>query len=232
MEKLSIGLLWYSIFLFSTVCHEASHALAAMLMGDRTAYEGGQVSLNPVPHIRREPLGMVLFPLLSFFTMGWTMGWASTPFSFSWALAHPRRSGWMSLAGPFSNLMLAVLAGLLIHLGIAFDIFYAPESIHYSVVVAAKDPGMPSAFATLLSVLFSLNLLMFLFNLLPLPPLDGSGALTVLLDEGLARKYLQLIHHPSLQFLSFFVAWQIFNVIFHPLHLIAINLLYPSMGYH
>jgi hypothetical protein len=62
----AIGLIWYVVFLYSTVCHEAGHAWAAYRLGDDTAYAGGQVSLDPIPHIRREPFGMVLVPLLSF----------------------------------------------------------------------------------------------------------------------------------------------------------------------
>src|SRR5205807_423080 len=61
-EFLSLGLIWYVVFLFSTTCHEAAHALVAYLGGDSTAFEGGQVSLNPVPHMMREPFGMLLFP--------------------------------------------------------------------------------------------------------------------------------------------------------------------------
>jgi hypothetical protein len=67
-EFLAIGLLWYVVFLFSTTAHEASHALAAKLGGDLTAFHGHQASLNPLPHIRREPFGMVLVPILSYAT--------------------------------------------------------------------------------------------------------------------------------------------------------------------
>jgi hypothetical protein len=69
-DTLALGPLWYVAFLLSTTCHEASHALAAKLGGDPTAFHAGQVSLNPLPHIRREPFGMVLMPLLSFMTGG------------------------------------------------------------------------------------------------------------------------------------------------------------------
>ena len=64
-EFLTLGLIWYIVFLFSTTCHEASHALVAKLGGDPTAFHGGQVTLNPVPHVQREPFGMVVVPLLS-----------------------------------------------------------------------------------------------------------------------------------------------------------------------
>src|SRR6185436_3856232 len=79
------GLLWYFVFLYSTVCHEAAHAWAALKLGDDTAYQGGQVSLDPVPHIRREPWGMVIVPLITFYWnamagVTWMMGWASAPY--------------------------------------------------------------------------------------------------------------------------------------------------------
>src|SRR5436309_2868306 len=64
-ELIALGFIWYVAFLFSTTCHEAAHALAAKIGGDDTAFAGGQVSLNPVPHIQREPWGMVVFPILS-----------------------------------------------------------------------------------------------------------------------------------------------------------------------
>ena len=64
-DFLVLGVIWYIVFLFSTTCHEGAHALAAKLGGDTTAFEGGQVSLNPIPHIRRSPVGLVLVPIIS-----------------------------------------------------------------------------------------------------------------------------------------------------------------------
>src|SRR5262245_29302027 len=68
---LGIGLLWFIAFLFSTTVHEAMHALVAWKGGDPTAYHGGQVSLSPIPHIKREPIGMLVVPLLTSLTQGW-----------------------------------------------------------------------------------------------------------------------------------------------------------------
>ncbi len=76
-EILAYGMIWYLVFLFSTTCHEAAHALAARLGGDLTAFHGGQVTLNPAPHIQREPFGLVLAPIVSYFWSGWMLGWAS-----------------------------------------------------------------------------------------------------------------------------------------------------------
>ncbi|HJT23224.1 MAG TPA: site-2 protease family protein [bacterium] len=232
MNTVTMGLIWYVVFLFSTVFHEAAHSWAAYKMGDPTAYEGGQVSLNPAPHIKRSPFGLVFVPLFTFYASGWMMGWASAPYDPHWALQYPRRAGWMSLAGPAANLILVVAAGLMIHAGLWLGVFREPDVIHFSTVVESVNGGLYSSAATLLSIVFSLNLLLCLFNLLPFPPLDGSGAMTLLLTEKVSEKYLSFIRTPQLQFISFYAAWKIFDVIFDPVHLIAINLLYPGAGYH
>src|SRR5690348_11364762 len=114
-QAVVLGLIRYLIFLFSTTCHEASHAFAAKLGGDLTAAHGGQVSLNPVPHIRREPFGMVIVPLISLISGGGVIGWASAPYDPAWQQRHPRRAAWMSLAGPAANLALVLIAVLAIY---------------------------------------------------------------------------------------------------------------------
>src|SRR5512139_3777627 len=98
--------LWVVFFIFSATVHEAAHAWAAKRGGDLTAYQGGQVSLGPWPHIRREPFGMVVLPVLSLALAGWPFGFASTPYAPVWADRHPRRAALMALAGPAANLAL------------------------------------------------------------------------------------------------------------------------------
>lgn len=234
-ETLVLGLVWYAVFVFSTTLHEAAHAYAALRLGDRTAYEGGQVSLNPLPHIVREPIGMVVVPILSFlfFYQGrWMIGWASAPYDPQWASSYPRRAAWMALAGPLSNLLLVVASGLAIRAGMIFGAFAAPATIEFSSVTVAVAPGIFSSLATVCSIVFSLNLILFVFNLLPLPPLDGSGVVPLVLPESWARRYLDLVHHPSFGLVGILVAWKIFAPIFGPIHTLALNLLYPGAGYH
>lgn len=231
MELLAKGALWYVIFLLSTTFHEAAHAFAALKLGDTTAYEGGQVTLNPLPHIRREPFGTVLMPILSFFMSGWMIGWASTPYDVRWALRFPKRSALMSLAGPLSNLLLVVTAALLIRVGIFIDIFQAPGTITFSHVTEAVHTGLASGLGVFLSILFSLNLLLLVFNFIPLPPLDGSGLAPLFLPEDKAFAYLQFISNPGFAFIGLVLAWKLFDILFDPLHLFAINLLYPGMYY-
>ncbi len=232
MPNFAEGLLWYLAFLFSVVVHEGSHAFAALKLGDNTAYNGGQVTLDPLPHIKREPVGTVLVPWISYLLGGWMIGWASAPYDPSWARNYPQRSALMSLAGPLGNLLVVLGVGLCIRLGIALDIFYAPNSLNLSHIVAAHEDGFMAAVATLLSILFSLNLLLFAFNLMPLPPLDGSGLVPFLLSKRSAIAYMDLVQSNQIAFFGIFIAWKTFDYVFDPVHLLFINMLYPGSGYH
>jgi Zn-dependent protease len=226
------GLTWFVVFLFSTTLHEAGHALAAWKLGDPTAYEGGQVSLNPIPHIRRSPIGMVLVPLITFATSHWMMGWASAPYDPSWAHRYPKRAALMAAAGPAANLLLVIVSGLLIRAGVWSGTFYAPDSANFTAVTAAAPESWAAAAVTPLSILFSLNLLLFAFNLLPLPPLDGSAILPGLMSDDTARRFHDLLRQPMFSMIGLLAAWRVFPLISSPLQTLALNLLYPGAGYH
>lgn len=230
-DLLTLFPLWYVVFLLSLTCHEAAHALAAKLGGDLTAFRGGQVTLNPLPHMRREPLGTVVFPILSYLMSGWMMGWASAPYDPAWQRRHPRRAAWMALAGPLANLALVVVAGVAIHVGIFAGAFSSPQSASFTHIVAAAPGGITGPLATFLSILFSLNLLLAVFNLLPIPPLDGITAAGLLVKEKMAVRLAEFAHHPSFTFLGMVVAWKVFDYVFHPLFSLGLNLLYPGSHY-
>jgi len=219
-------------FLFSTTLHEAGHAFAAYKLGDPTAYEGGQVSLNPIPHLRREPVGMILVPLISFASSRWMMGWASAPYDPLWAHRHPKRAALMSAAGPAANLLLVIVSGLLIRLGVGSGVFYAPERANFTTVIGAAPGSWAAGAVTPLSILFSLNLLLFAFNLLPFPPLDGSAIFPVLLGDDAARRFHDILRQPMFSLLGLLAAWRLFPLISGPLQTLALNLLYPGAGYH
>ncbi|MDD5459604.1 MAG: hypothetical protein PHF37_09465 [Phycisphaerae bacterium] len=230
-DQITIGLAWYAVFVISASFHEAAHAFAAMKLGDMTAYRGGQVTLHPLAHIRREPVGMIIFPIVTFFLNGWMMGWASTPYDPQWAHDHPRRHILMSAAGPAANLLLIIVAALIIRIGVSMGFFYAPESINFTHITAAKQAGLLNSMATMVSILFALNLLLFFFNLLPLPPLDGSGLVPLFLRGEALVKYKQLISHPTYQLVGLVIAWQLFGFIYSPIFTFTLNLLYPGAHY-
>src|SRR6266566_80447 len=192
------GLKWYLVFLFSTSCHEAAHAWSAHRLGDDTAYHGGQATLDPTPHIKREPMGMVVVPLLSYFLGGWMIGWASAPYNPQWALRFPQRSAVMALAGPAANLLLVLCAAVLMRVGFEWNVFREPVDASFlNVVVASGEhDGIWTFCAKLLSLFFSLNLLLGAFNLLPLHPLDGSSLPLLFLPAGAAEKYWLALRQP------------------------------------
>ncbi len=226
------GLVYYVIFLFSTTLHEAAHAWAAKLGGDLTAYHGGQVTLDPRPHIKREPFGMVVLPLLTSLLSGWPLGFASAPYDPRWALRYPRRAAWMALAGPGANLALLLVAALLIRgLGL-FGVLAAPESVRFDHLADATG-GVWTSVAFFLSVLFSLNLVLLCLNLIPRPPLDGSAALPLLLSEDAAGRYQEFLlgSGRTFAFIGMFAAWKLFDILFEPIFLAAVNLVYPGVRY-
>jgi Zn-dependent protease len=234
MPNLVDGFLFYVVFLFSVTLHEAAHAWAAMRGGDRTAYDGGQVTLDPMPHIRREPVGMVLLPAISVLVVGWPLGFASAPYDRRWAERHPSRAGWMALAGPGANLLLVLVAALLINLGVLAGVFYAPDTIHFADVTAATA-GRASwwySVGYVVGAVFAMNLLLFVFNLLPLPPLDGSAALVLVLPEHWVGSYQRFIwENGQLALVGIFIAWTVFAGVFDPVFTWAISVLYPGVTY-
>jgi Zn-dependent protease len=231
-EHIATGAVWYIVFLLSLTCHEASHALVAKWGGDPTAFHSGQVTLNPLPHMRREPFGTIIVPLLSYALGGWMIGWGSAPYDPAWQFRYPRRAAWMALAGPLANVALLLLAVVGIHVGIIAGVLVAPGSAGFSHVVTAISQGYPEGLALFLSVLFSLNLLLAAFNLLPVPPLDGNTAAGLVLSEDAARRFAALSHNRTFSLIGLLLCWKLFGYIFSPIFTFGLNLLYPGSGYH
>jgi Zn-dependent protease len=230
VERIIDGLFWFLAFLFSTSVHEAMHALLALRGGDRTAYLGGQVSISPIPHIRREPVGMLLVPLFTAFTRGWAVGWASAPFDPAWAERYPRRAALMSAAGPLGNFAIALVAWIGLRVGLGVGYFEKPDFLAYShLVVPASGElrGLAGFVAQGLSVLVTLNVFLGVFNLLPLPPLDGASAVLGLLPADLAQRASVAMRNTGFSLLGFLVAWQVFPMITPGLFRAIRRSLYP-----
>jgi Zn-dependent protease len=207
-SKVAMGFAWYIIFLFSTVLHEASHALAAKLGGDNTAED--QVTLDPIPHIRREPFGMVVIPVILFLTSGMMLGWASTPFDPFWASRNPHKAAKMALAGPLANLFLAVVGGVVLHLGLANGWFAGTGDMH--------------TVGLLFKILFILNVVLFVLNLMPAPPLDGSSAISLLMPEEKARSWQEQMRNPQFAMITMLAIFFLFPKLVDPILDFAIRL--------
>jgi Zn-dependent protease len=176
---------------------------------------------------------MVIVPLLSFVSGRWMIGWASTPYDPYWAQANPKRAALKTLAGPAANLILMLIAGLLIHLGISAGIFHPPVRLGgFVTVVEAYSDGPLKGLAVLVSILFTLNLILLIFNLIPVPPLDGTAIGEFIFQGEMLYKYRQLMSHPSLRIFGIFIAWMVMSRIYAPIHIYILKALYLIRGIH
>ena len=214
---------WFIVFIFSATIHEAAHAWMAKRGGDLTAYSGGQVSLNPLPHMRREPFGMVILPLISLFIIGWPIGYATAPFDPVWAERHHKRAAVMSLAGPVSNLVLALICIVVMFIGLKTGIF-SPGKHMYFQVVTAEQGSLIWGITTLLSMLLLMNLLMFVLNIMPIPPLDGSTVIPLFLNAQQTRRYQAFIAKPVFSLVGMFFIFFLIKYIYPPVHMLAVRL--------
>jgi Zn-dependent protease len=158
--------------------HEAAHAWSASRLGDDTARRLGRVSLNPVVHV--DPIGTLLLPLVAIIGNLPIIGWAKpTPVN-PRNLRHPRRDNVLvTLAGPGSNLVIAVLASLVLHLIPIPDPSVEGMDVSSPLIAVAIE-------------LVDINLLLAVFNLIPVPPLDGGRVVSGLLPPALAFRYNQV----------------------------------------
>lgn len=180
----------FFVLLFSLSIHEASHAWMADRSGDHTARLLGRVTINPIPHI--DPIGTILFPLLQFFVHFPLIGWAKPVPINSAQLRNPRRDHiFISIAGPAANL----LAGCTAFLLLAFLKLALPQArglIQFMLYTNGHIPGGASILAPILGILYWLmviNFLLAIFNIIPIPPLDGHWILYGLLPANAAAAF-------------------------------------------
>jgi Zn-dependent protease len=168
----------FIVLLFSLTVHEMAHAWTADRLGDPTARLLGRVSLNPLVHA--DPVGTVLFPLIAMITGAPLIGWAKpVPVNVRQLRHHRRDYVLVAAAGPASNLVMAVTAGCLLAV-----LPISPQTLNAANVSAPL--------ATFLSQAMRLNVLLAVFNMIPIPPLDGGNVLAGLLPNHLAGIFNQI----------------------------------------
>ncbi len=168
--------IWFVIFLLSLSIHEAAHAWTAQKMGDPTARYLGRVTLNPLAHI--DLFGTIIFPLMSLLTGAMFFGWAK-PVPVDLNQMRDRKMGdiLVSLAGPASNVILAIF------FFVAMKVVYSSPSLQLSLGEFAQPVGR-----TLFTGL-TMNVVLAVFNMIPIPPLDGSHVLQNLLPPRAAEAF-------------------------------------------
>jgi Zn-dependent protease len=165
------------VLVFSLSVHEAAHAWTAYRLGDNTARDLGRISLNPLVHI--DPIGTILLPVMAYITHAPLLGWAKPVPVRTRGLRNPRRDMVLiAAAGPASNLVLAAVASVGLRL------------LPRAAGVGEFDVASPVVL--LLYQAFQLNLLLALFNMVPIPPLDGGNVLANLLPTHLSYRFEQL----------------------------------------
>lgn len=181
------------VLLFSVVIHEVAHGYAALVLGDRTAEYEGRLTLNPVKHI--DPVGTILFPLLTYILPGgFIFGWAK-PVPYNPYNLRNRRWGEaiVAVAGPASNIALALVFGLFIRL------------------YALPNGMINGAVGTLAVVIVLVNVTLAVFNMVPVPPLDGSKIISAFLPRGWMKVREQIERFGFLGVIVFLLfVWQFF----------------------
>jgi Zn-dependent protease len=180
MSNADIGtfILFMVALIFSGSVHESLHAWTSSHFGDDLARSQGRVSLNPLVHI--DPIGTLLFPAISFFTGAAMLGWAkSTPVNpLKWRDKRVANF-WVSIAGILGNLTIAIVAGIVLRVLFEAGVFERTGS-GYGVIT---DSELVVGVVKLVHIFFTLNVALAVFNLLPIPPLDGISVLESLLPE-------------------------------------------------
>lgn len=174
-QNLALGLTNYLVLLFSLSFHESAHAWMAFRLGDDTAASLGRITLNPVAHI--DPFGTVLMPLLQIFGGFPVIGWAKpTPYDPGrFRRDVSLRRGHISVAsvGPLSNLLLAFLFAVVFAVILRIDV----------------PPDLKNGVYSVMSIGIAMNVALAVFNMLPVPPLDGSHVLSWSLPRSLGEKF-------------------------------------------
>ena len=182
MEEVIDTMLMIVAFALAIICHEVAHGLAALWLGDDTAKKAGRLTLDPIPHI--DPIGSILLPaVLALTGTGVMFGWAK-PVPVNLARMRNQRKGlWVTaIAGPLTNLILAIVGALLARL-VLWRIMNSDlgDSEHDLIW---KGVGF-------LVYVVQINVLLMVFNMLPIPPLDGSRVVAAMMRPAQARTYLR-----------------------------------------
>ena len=210
LQKIAVSAL---PILFAVVLHEVAHGWVARYCGDNTAYQQGRLTLNPLKHI--DPVGTIIVPLLLLVTTGFVFGWAK-PVPINWNyLRNPKRDMMLvAAAGPVANLLMALVWGIILKLSLMF--------MHEFTWIAR-----PLVYMGSIGIL--VNVLLMIFNLLPLPPLDGGRIASSLLP------YPWSYHLARVEPYGFFILLAllftgILSYIISPAMSVTIDIIYRLLG--
>ncbi|MCK9175824.1 MAG: site-2 protease family protein [Desulforhopalus sp.] len=193
--------------LFALTLHEVAHGVAALHFGDPTAKNAGRLSLNPLRHL--DPLGTIALLLVNF---GWAKPVPVNPRYFKDPL---KDMLWVALAGPVTNLLLAIVSLIL---------------LKFLVVISGSLPrSILLPMGSMLQISFMMNVMLCIFNFLPIPPLDGSRILAGILPREAAMKYLHYERYGMLILLALMITG-VFGIILQPISVAVRYMLYSVIA--
>ncbi len=199
LDFLQKVVIWSIPILFAVTVHEVAHGWVASKLGDPTAKMLGRLTLNPLKHI--DLVGTIIVPLILLMLGGFIFGWAK-PVPITWQnLKNPKRdTALVALAGPMANLLMALLWALITKLGL----YLTPENIFGLVLITMGSVGI------------TINIVLMVLNLLPIPPLDGSRVVASVLPGRLAYRY-NLLEPFGFFILLFLLATGVLGYIMYPI---------------
>ena len=194
---MAISILTIIILIISAIFHEYAHGWVAYKLGDNTARDSGRLTLNPIAHI--DPVGSILMPLLMVISgTGFILGWAKpVPYN-PYNLTDPKYGdAKVALGGPLTNLALAIFFGTLakalpLAIIIKQNLIFAYFSNNYSILLSQMSGSLLTSIFVISIIACFMNLLLMIFNLIPVPPLDGSKVLMTFLPSSWQSKMHQI----------------------------------------
>ena len=220
--------LYMVALIFSLSVHESAHAWTSNYFGDDLARLQGRISLNPVVHV--DPIGTLLFPAMAFFTGAPLIGWAKlTPVNpLRWRNKRVANF-WVSIAGVICNFIIAIIAGIIIRILFTANLIDLAPGRWGFVAVPHTDSLIAEGALQLLTVFFTLNVALGVFNLIPIPPLDGSKVLQSILPPSFESGFEALERFGFiLLILAMFTG--VFRVIFSVVMPVAIKLIFIGVS--
>ena len=183
MQEMILTIIFFIILIYSIIVHEISHGFVALWLGDLTAKYAGRLTLNPIEHI--DPVGSVLVPMIMYYSVGFVFGWAK-PVPYNPYNLKDQKWGpaLVALGGPASNISIALIFAVvarLITIQESLKVDIAKHFLDFGTISTVIQGSLGAILFEMSLIIITINVFLAFFNLIPIPPLDGSKVLFAIL---------------------------------------------------